>query len=898
MRKFIFYFLIGLLFSVSTAFGQTNPWKSVRARKMPQQNELLSRPNMPNQFQILNLDAADLKKATDLATPTNLQAKRSGGVLVSMPTPDGDFITFEIFEQQDLAPELAKKFPNLKSYTGYSPYDKATEINFTVNALGFNGIITSPNFPSIYIDSYSKDLNQYLIYYRTELGAVKNFQCLDETVVNEAEIKKFGKQPVKKISDGVLRDYRLAIATTAEYSTFHIERAGAQNKTDLEKKEVVLSAIQTSINRVNAVYKRDLAIHFTLVANNDAIISLAPNFLNNNNANILISQSQIFIDNEIGFNNYDIGHTFSTGAGGLAQLNVPCSPYKAMGVTGSSQPVNDPYDIDYVSHEIGHQFGATHTFNNACGDNQRETTTAFEPGSGSTIMAYAGICAPNVAANSDDFFHYASIVQMLNYVENFGTCSLNTTLTNSVPQIGDLPNYVIPKGTPFKLTANATDADSDVLTYVWDQLDNEIVPQPSLPTTTSGPAFKSIKPTTTNTRYFPNYQAVLQGDLAPSWEILPTVPRMLNFGLTVRDNNPEGGLIAQKEMAIQVADVGPFVVTSIQGETTSWATGSTQTLTWDVAGTDSNGINATTVNILLSTDGGLSYEMLKENTPNDGVEELEIPDVLTKDARIMVEANNNIFYALSNTFSIGYRVIVEDFCNDYVLAYNGSEIVDANRMYNFIFNVNESEDFDIRDMKLQTNITATRTADVNVYFENANEVQDYPRIVFRNLACRDNANLITTFQNSGTPINCNLLGANSVLKPVENFTAVGNLKANGAWTVSVSKNTTNSTVKVNRLVLTLCGQKRTYLELDENLKTEPFAIYPNPSNGIFNFYVDTTNDIKVTIFDMTGKLILNKTYNSTTANVHDVNLAMLAKGVYIFKVDDGKTKRSKKIVIN
>lgn len=896
MKNHIFYLIITFYIAVFSASAQSNPWKSAKLKSASPNTELLSRPSLPQDYKILNLDSNELKTATKRTTVYSNLAKRSQGIIVSMPTPTGDFIDFVIFEQKDLEDGLAKKFPNLKSYTGYSVTDKLTEINFTVNALGFNAIITSPNFSTIYIDSYSKNLEQYIIYYKKDLKQIKDFTCLnnDVTTIQEQDIKP--KQFIKRSSDGVLRDYRIAIACTEEYSKFHIERVDGQNKTLIEKKEIVLSAIQTSINRVNAVYKRDLAIHLTLVSNNDAIIFIDSDNFENSDAYTLINQSQTVIDNVIGNANYDLGHTFSTGAGGLAFQFTPCNTgSKARGVTGSTDPINDPYDIDFVSHEIGHQFGANHTFNNYCEDN-RNNATAFEPGSGSTIMAYAGICAPNVVLNSDDYFHYISIKEIQDFIANAGNCSTNTTLNNTPPQVTNLTNYTIPFGTPFKLTATATDADNDLLTYAWDQLDNERVTNPPVPTATTGPLFRSIKPSTAPTRYFPEYQTVLNGNLTPMWEVIPNVARTINFGVTVRDNNNMAGQITQKTNVINVANTGPFKITAPNEENTSWEQNSSQTITWDVAGTTANGINVSTVNILLSTDGGITFETLIENTPNDGNEVITVPDVESKDARIMIEANNNIFYALSKNISIGYKLVIENFCKDYSLIYNGQEVTTS--IPNFIFNVNEPENFIIKDLKITTDIIAAQSADVNIYFKNSDEQDTFSNIVYRNTQCTSTQNLKSIFSNSGVANTCNNINSNTLLKPNENFTAI-NKEANGQWTILVSKNNPNRSVKVNKLTLTLCGEKKFYVDPDENINNgNIFAVYPNPSNGEFQFYLDSKNNINVTVFDLTGKLLVNKTYNASNANVHTINLAMLAKGVYIFKINDGTIKKSQKIVIN
>src|SRR5690606_11520362 len=380
-------------------------------------------------------------------------------------------------------------------------------------------------------------------------------------------------------------------------------------------------------------------------------------------ANTLIDQSQSVINGTIGFNNYDIGHTVATNTSGLAQMYSPCSTSKAKVVTGISQPVGDPSDIDYVAHEMGHQWGANHTFNNSCSGN-RNNSTAIETGSGSTIMAYAGICPPNVQFNSDAYFHAISLAEMDTFVNNQATCSTNTSTNIVAPVITSILNYSIPRGTAFVLRGNATDVDSNNLTYCWEQTNPQVSTQPPVSSSTSGPNFRSVAPSASPNRYMPSLQNVLNGNLTPTWEVVPFVGRSMNFALTVRDNDsPFGGQTARANMIVTTSgSIGPFSVTS-QNTTTPWTTTTQQTITWDVAGTTNAPVNTSHVNILLSTDGGMTYPIvLAANTPKDGSEQITVPGVNTNSGRIMVEAVNNIYFAINSApISITGTVDTDDF---------------------------------------------------------------------------------------------------------------------------------------------------------------------------------------------------------------------------------------------
>jgi hypothetical protein len=361
----------------------------------------------------------------------------------------------------------------------------------------------------------------------------------------------------------------------------------------------------------------------------------------------------------IGFANYDIGHVFSTGGGGVASLNSPCSPRKARGVTGSSSPTGDPFYIDLVAHEFGHQFGGTHTFNSTASNcSTRTSTTAYEPGGGSTIPAYAGICGLNaeVQANSDPYYHAVSIQQISAFMELGGgtACANIVSTANTAPVINGGGDYIIPANTPFVLTATGSDGNGDALTYCWEQFDlGPVVAGEPTGDELTGPLFRSLPPTPAPERYFPNLPSIVAG-LGTSWESLPTNTRDLNFIVTLRDFGAAGyGCTVQDEVLISVVNTGnQYAVTAPNGGDT-WQSGTMETVTWNVAGTDVNGINCAMVDIVLSTDGGATFDQVLATVANNGSATLSAPATTETSARIMVRCNGNIFFDISDAdFSI------------------------------------------------------------------------------------------------------------------------------------------------------------------------------------------------------------------------------------------------------
>lgn len=639
-----------------SGYAQKNHWqKSSLEAYSPLQT--LNRSTIPSKFEVFSLDLNNFK--ADLSVAPKREDFVQSNIVLEFPDANGEFQSYTIYEASVMHPELQAQFPDIKSYVGIGVENKTAMVRFSTTLFGVHAMLFAGNREVHYIDTYTADLNHYMVYSRKNIIQSNSFNCLVDEEATELEGIHFSPRNNNSIASdtGIFRTYRLAMACTIEYAQFHWQAAGMTAATpEATRKGAVLAAMNVSMTRINGIYERDMSLTMQLVPNNLDVIFITSDTFDNNNAGTLINQSQTVIDNVIGSANYDIGHTVSTGGGGLAQLNSPCTGNKARGITGSFAPVGDPFDIDYVAHEMGHQFGATHTFNNSCGGN-RTAATAVEPGSGSTIMAYAGICPPNVQNNSDAYFHAVSLAQMDNFVAGAGNCSNNINNNNNdAPIIQPIQNYTIPRSTAFVLEGNATDANGDALTYCWEQTDTGIAIQP--PTATdaaNGPRFRSRNPSTSPDRYMPFMTTILSGLTANTWEVVPSIAKTMNFSLVVRDNRtPNGGQTARTNMSVTtVANAGPFLVTA-PNTSVSWAAGTNQNVTWDVAGTTANGVNTPYVDIYYSNSGGSSFPiLLASKVPNDGSEIITVPNTIGTTNRIMVKGHNNIFLDVSNSnFSI------------------------------------------------------------------------------------------------------------------------------------------------------------------------------------------------------------------------------------------------------
>ncbi len=588
-------------------------------------------------------------------------------VILSIPMPDGNFSRFRIKESPIMQDGLAAKFPKIKTFNGQGIDDPTAATRFDMTSNGFRAIILSEK-GTVYIEPYAKGNTENYIAFGKQ-SALRNgqFVCLfdeeEQPTENIFELPKF-EDPLNFVENGtMLRTYRLAVAATAEYTAFH---GGTV--------ETAMAAIVTTMNRVNGIYERELSIRMVLIADNDTIIytDAATDPYTNNSGGTMLGENQTNLNTVIGTENYDIGHVFSTGGGGIASLNAPCGSRKARGVTGLGSPQGDVFDVDYVSHEMGHQYGGRHTFNGSsgsCAGGNRSSSAAYEPGSGSTIQAYAGICSPqNLQRNSHDYFHVKSLEEMNAFANGSGSCSANTATGNTPPSVNasfGVTSYNIPKETPFALTASATDDDGDTITYNWEQYD--LGPAS---TTASGesdadgnarPIFRSYEATTDPTRVFPSLNYILNNSNTPptnydcsgrtciTGETLPTITRTMNFQVTARDNRAGGGGINTANVEVSVdGDSGPFLITS-QNDSTTWAGLSTQTITWDVANTDVAPIEAPNVEILLSTDGGQTFPIIiSSSTPNDGSQNVTVPNVTSANARLKVKALGKIFFDIND----------------------------------------------------------------------------------------------------------------------------------------------------------------------------------------------------------------------------------------------------------
>ena len=633
-------FSIAIFFISFSSLAQKNYWKKVQ----------------PSQQYVANSDSEDLRlyelDAVDFYA--TLQPKSLGKhEFRKLVFPDflGKEVQFQIEETPVFHPDLTKKYPNIRSYSGWS-VDGKQKIRFSISHRGVQVMVSDlASRENTFIAKEDGASTLYKVYKKK---TPKNgFVCKtpDTQVAMMSPIKHISKL----VDDQTLRKYRIAVSATGEYTQHHGGKVAD-----------ALAAINATLTRVNEVFETDLGITLELIADNDKIIFTDPE--SDPYSGSLNSQVQSELTSSIGEENYDVGHLFHNAANGgnAGFVGAVCvNGQKGSAYSSGEEPEGDVYDLDYVAHELGHQFGANHTWS----FESEGTGMQAEPASGTTIMGYAGIVnINNVAPNGDDYFHYNSIQQITNYTRS-QSCSQDINLTNSVPVVTALPDYTIPVGTAFVLTGEATDADAtNVLTYTWEQIDDGVVTADIFgPENPVGANFRSLPPGTNPSRYFPRLSRIIAGQLTQTqpaidsvWETVSNVGREYNFALTVRDNASGGGQVASELVKVDVVSTaGPFVVTS-QTEGESYLAGDLIDVGWDVANTDQAPINAEAVDILLSIDGGFSYPYtLATAVPNVGAAKVQLPGLSasTTRARLMVKASDNVFFALN---PVDFQMAVSD----------------------------------------------------------------------------------------------------------------------------------------------------------------------------------------------------------------------------------------------
>ncbi len=891
------------------AFGyaeaqKRSPWRAASTEKLSSSERIREQETYSTNQQLMEVDLQAFKQS--LAGITEVGTGK--GVEITLPTVNGDE-KFNVWETSNFAPELRAQYPEIQSFVGRGVTDKSAYIRFSLSPeKGLSTMVLRSGQGAEFIEPYTRDRSVYVVFdSKTRVRNSLPFNCSTEDVAINAELA--GRVGETSRSDNqIFRTYRLALSCTGEYTAYHGGTvAGA------------LAAMNATMTRVNGVLDVDMAVKLQIIANNNLVIytSAASDPYSNaatGSGGAWNAELQNTLTNVLGNAAYDIGHLFGASGGGGNAGCIGCicvddtasttDKNKGSGFTSPSDgiPEGDNFDIDYVIHEMGHQLGANHTFSYGV----EGSGVNIEPGSGVTIMGYAGVTGSfDVQAHSIAMFAYRSIFQMqTNLNQAAHNCSTNVSLSgvNTPPVVDAGADYTIPKGTAFILTGSGSDADGDTLTYVWEQNDNAngtVIDENSVcfGTKAVGPNWRTYMHNESPVRILPQLSAVLAGQLEGTWESVSTIGRTLNFNFTARDQHPNAGQTKKDANVITVSPtIGPFKVTSQSSFGLNWDQGSTQTITWNVAGT--TGLpGSDTVNIKMSTDGGMTWPyMLASATPNDGSENIVVPAVTGENCRIWIQPTGHIYFAVNSTaFSIGYSCNVGSVTPNLAIP-DGVGANQSGAVVESTLSMVTPGTIVASNMKANVSINHTYMGDLVVKLK-------HPDGTTRTLLQRPcnsvgqftNANL--TFKDGSGTLQCVSSPLSGTYNPFQTFGGTGGFQGkptNGTWTLMAQdfylqdSGTVVSWGLDFGCVLGIPG-------VDE----ANFAIYPNPNSGTFTleYTSPTASDVAITVHDIRGRKVFENKYTNTGLFVQNIALNNAETGIYLVTVQDGNKKMVKKIVV-
>lgn len=899
MKKSLLFFF--LFFSLVNIYAQnTILWEKVNGSSLIGKKAILTNSDQLHYKLNSELMAAKLSATTKVTVENST-------IEITIPNTSGVLERFLVWESSNFEPELQAKYPEIRAYEGKGLDDKMAKIHFSLAPTGIQTMVLRTDKPTEYIEQNPNDKTSYVLFTsKNSATSTSRLVCgVKDQILNENSTKKTAKTAA---NNKVFKTFRLALSCTGEYTAyFGGTKTGA------------LTAMNATLTRVNGIFNKDLAVKVVLIANNDAVIftdaatdpysdAKKGTTADTDDNDFWSKEVQSTLTSYIGEANYDIGHLFgATGGGGNAGcIGCVCVSPTASDVMGKGSaytspsdgvPQGDTFDVDFVVHEMGHQLGATHTFSYK----KEGNGTSVEPGSGSTIMAYAGVTGDyDVQDNSDDYFAYTSIQQIQNNLST-KTCPVSTSISNNPPYVDAGADYTIPISTAFILTGTGSDPDGDSVTYNWEENDNATTTFSSnsiaYATKPNGPLFRSVAPISSPVRYVPAFTSVVQNKLTSTWESVSSIARTLNFSLTARDNAALGFAQTNSDTKVVnvVATAGPFVVTAPNTDGIGWLKGNSYAITWNVNNTNTlQGSSA--INIRLSTDGGLTFPIvLASNTPNDGSETVLIPtDVPTSTAcRILIEPTANIYYAVnSKPFSIGYTVTNE--CNSYSFGSAISIPYTNNGTFTTRTVSVPASTGTISNVNVLVNVTHTRMSDIEIQIVNP---QGTIVSLFNKSCGTTNATLNLKFDDSGVALDCSKT-TEQIIIPDSSLSAFNGQSAEGTWTFRVRDAVVGNFGTINSASVNICNQ--TYTLGTNDLETIDFSLYPNPNKGNFTVQFESTSasGVKIYVHDVLGKSVYHRTFEPTGTFNQNIQLGDVASGVYLVTVVDGERRTVKKIIVN
>lgn len=885
-----------LLFMFS-GFAQDNFFVKIGNHESSQKS--ITNEPIANQGTLYQINHKKLSKVVSQSSEKSSTLKASSRI-ISFPDIKGDPKRYRVVEASVMHPDLQAKYPEIKSFIGYGIDSPSTYMRFSLSPYhGLSGIVLGDEETLVY-EPISGNPNQVSVSNKSDIFKNNRVNCKS---INNYLKQTLKSSAVKDADDSKKRTYGIALSVTGEYS-----QANGGTLTSVN------AALNATLTNINAIYENDLNVSLQLIPSNDNVVFLNPSTdpysgLGNYNSELANTLDAIIFEA-----NYDVGHLLAgvndntgNGTGDAGCIGCVCNNggsyptrnHKGSGYSTSSSPNGINFDVDLVAHEIGHQFGGTHTWTHDGSDGRN---VQMEPGGGSTIMAYAGITgSTNLQLHSDSYFHAISIEQITSFIKST-SCAVITDTGNTTPTANAGNDLVLPVGTAFKLIGSGSDADGDNISFCWEQIneDNAATTYPNPNSSNSNSVlFRSFPPTAETTRHFPNLLDVRFGVNATQWEKVPNVNRTADFRLTVRDNKPGGANNTHDDMRVTFNNsYGPFEVISQNTESVLWESGKSETITWNVNNTN-NLQGASNVNILLSTDGGLNYKTtLASNVSNNGRYTFTVPNIAAPYCRILIEPTNSYFYAInSHDFAINYEISTT--CVRYNSNDNlGISITDNGKSFTESHTINIGASSTITDVNIGVDVSHTYIGDLAIAIRNPNNTQV---LLKSHKDCSSETNMMSIYDDASIPYNCLNAASSTSFQSSNDLLAMFNgQSSSGNWTIQLGDFEPGDTGTLNSWFVEICQTTETPLDANPPERNTEFKLFPNPNDGTFSIklFNPSVNNIHIDVFDIRGRLVFRDVYIGINDFDEDIILEQMQSGLYVLKVYFGTELFTRKIIIN
>ncbi|PQJ73150.1 hypothetical protein BTO14_07720 [Polaribacter butkevichii] len=877
--KLNFHFFITIIFCFSFFLGtaQNNLFFKLNTSRNSKQNK---------KDTVYSFDYKKLSTALNNTKGLNTLSKKEKNIIY-FPNANGTLERFKITELSVMQNAMQKKYTAIKSYVGYGIDTPSNYLRFSLSPnKGFSGVLLASDH-SVFYQPNTHLKNSFSILHSPSDEMLLPFSC--KTSVKNNNLKQKG---ILKKNSSQKRVFTLALSVTGEYSSFHGNSLADVN-----------AALVASLTNINAVFERDFNVSFVLAENNDAIIYLDEETDPYSDFSSEYGEElQQNLDEVIGDSNYDLGHLLSAvGIEGNANcIGCICeSGKKGSAYSSSNTPTGFYFDFSLLAHEIGHQLGANHTW--TAGGNEG-TKVQVEPGSGSTIMGYSGLGkSSNIQLANDAYFHGISIEQIKNTLNNT-SCGTTNVLNNNSNTTNTRTDLLLPIGTPFKLSALPNNQNKQ--TYCWEQINDNgaktVYPNPDLKDP-DAVLFRSYPPTTNSVRYFPNLTDLRFGLNSTQWEKIPNVSRSANFRLTTRENIPLEAVTTFDDIKITFDDAyGPFKIINFAEDNITIAKGSSQTIKWQVNNTNKL-LGAEQLNLLLSTNGGISYDIvIAKNIPNNGAYTFNIPNITSSECRFMLEASNNNFFAI-NKKTIAINVALFSNCTNYESEQNlDLQIFNEDQILPFIVThtITVPESIIISDINIGVNIAHPNIGDLKITIKSPKGTEI--TLKTRN-SCSIEKNLITVFDDESIAFNCLKSGSNIRQKSLNDaLSTFNNEDAKGDWTIELTDIGLENYAVLNSWFIELCKKEEKNVIFKDDVFKD-FVVFPNPNSGNFSIKAKALHSYKklnIDLFNINGQLIYSKYLPEVTFLNENISILRLKPGVYFLRITDSNNSYSKKIIIN